>query len=144
MERNGIGWKELKTFNGVHAVKIERSIHEASQPLAETLIDFALGEIYSRTELGRYERKLMILGILPIFGGADPQLPVHLNAALNVSLFADGFITSLNSFYLNKVHFVNLHFSNSIGQLVALQYPEQLNSLTIIASMAWKIKLLRT
>lgn len=251
MQRHSIGWKELKVINGEQAVKTVNNIRETSQPLADALTDFAFGEIFSRAELARYERELITIGMLAALGGAEPQLRVHLNAALNVgvdpdelialaehvtlyagfpralnlleetkrvltarglslpfsttrlsmgdhetlvtdtggdlpvivlvhalgldrrmwrdvipylakdyrvisydlrghghassgsnmtslSVFADDFVALLNSLQLNKVHFVGLSFGGSIGQYVALQYPERLNSLTIIASTAWK------
>ncbi|MEZ2895440.1 alpha/beta fold hydrolase [Providencia rettgeri] len=251
MQRHTIGWKELKAINGESATKTVNTIAATSQPLADALTDFAFGEIFSRAELARHERELSTIGMLAVLGGAEPQLRVHLNAALNVgvdpdelialaehvtlyagfpralnlleetkqvltdrglslpfstarhfmgdhetlvtdtggdlpvivlvhalgldrrmwrdvipfltkdyrvisydlrghghaasgsnlsslSVFADDFVALLNSLQLNKVHFVGLSFGGSIGQYVALQYPERLNSLTIIASTAWK------
>lgn len=251
MQRHTIGWKELKAINGESAAKTVNTIAAISQPLADALTDFAFGEIFSRVELARHERELITIGMLAALGGAEPQLRVHLNAALNVgvdpdelialtehvmlyagfpralnlleetkqvltdrgcslpfsttrhsmgdhetlvtdtggdlpvivlvhalgldrrmwrdvipfltkdyrvisydlrghghaasgsnmsslSVFADDFVALLNSLQLNKVHFVGLSFGGSIGQYVALQYPERLSSLTIIASTAWK------
>lgn len=251
MQRNTIGWKELKAINGEQAITIESNIRETSQPLADALTGFAFGEIFSRAELGRHERELITIGMLAALGGAESQLRVHLNAALNIGVdpdelialaehitlyagfprslnllketkqvlknrglslpfyttrqpmgdhetlvtdtggdrpvivlvhalgldrrmwrdvipylvqdyriisydlrghghaasslnmtnlqvFADDFITLLDSLQLDKVHFAGLSFGGSIGQYVALQHPERLKSLTIIASTAWK------
>lgn len=251
MQRSAIGLKELKAITGEQALTIESNIRETSQPLADALTGFAFGEIFSRAELGRTERELITIGMLATLGGAEPQLRVHLNAALNVGVdpdelialaehamvyagfpralnllgetkqillnrgfslpfsttrhfigdhetlvtdtggdrpvvvlvhslgldrrmwrnvipylakdyrvisydlrghghaasspnmknlmvFADDFITLLDSLKLDKVHFAGLSFGGSIGQYVALQYPERLKSLTIIASTAWQ------
>lgn len=251
MQRSAIGWKELKAVNGERATIIESNIRETSLPLADALTGFAFGEIFSRTELGRNERELITIGMLATLGGAEPQLRVHLNAALNIGLdpdelislaehttlyagfpralnllgetrhilmnrgfslpyptkrhfmgdhetlvtdtggdrpivvlvhalgldrrmwrnvipylakdyriisydlrghghaasspnmtnlsaFADDFITLLDSLKLDQVHFAGISFGGSIGQYVALNYPERLKSLTIIASTAWK------
>lgn len=251
MQRNKIGWKELKAINGEQASETARNIREISQPLADTMLDFAFGDILARAELGRHERELVTVGILAALGGAEPQLRVHLNGALNVgvdsdelialaehvmpyagfpralnllretkqvltdrgfalpypterhllkdhetlvtdtggdlpvivlvhalgldrrmwrdviphlvkeyrvisydlrghgyaasslneaqlSVFVDDFITLLDSLNIKKARLVGCSFGGSIGQRVALEYPERLESLTVVASTAWK------
>nr|WP_240343960.1 carboxymuconolactone decarboxylase family protein [Paenibacillus sp. SYP-B3998] len=54
--------------------------------LAERIIEFAFGEIYSRTALNPKQRQLVTLGALTAQGGCEPQLDVHLNAAIRVGL----------------------------------------------------------
>lgn len=92
MQRETIGWKELKAINGEQALKIEQHLRETSQPLADALTGFAFGEIFSRSELGRYERELITIGMLAALGGTEPQLRVHLNGALNVGADPDELI----------------------------------------------------
>lgn len=89
MERATIGWKELKAIDGERGVATAARVRETSQVLADALTDFAFGEVFSRAELGRRERELITVGVLAAIGGAEPQLRIHLEAALNVGADAD-------------------------------------------------------
>jgi 4-carboxymuconolactone decarboxylase len=50
------------------------------------VVEFAYGDTYSRPDLEHRQRQLVTIGILAALGGAEPQLTVHVNAALNVGL----------------------------------------------------------
>jgi 3-oxoadipate enol-lactonase len=92
MERNSIGWKELRAIDGERGVKTAAHVRETSPLLADALIDFGFGEVFSRAELGRRERELATVGILAAIGGAEPQLRIHIEAALNVGADPDELI----------------------------------------------------
>lgn len=54
--------------------------------LGKFIIEFAFGDIYTRGELNLQERELITLSSLLTAGGCEPQLTVHINAALNVGI----------------------------------------------------------
>ncbi|WP_312976602.1 carboxymuconolactone decarboxylase family protein [Corynebacterium sp.] len=53
------------------------------------------GEIYARPGLAPRDRQLVTLGMLTALGGCEPQLEVHVNAALNVGLSSEEIIEAL-------------------------------------------------
>jgi len=54
--------------------------------LGRYIVEFAFGDIYSRPGLSLRERELATVAVLTALGGREPQLRVHLGAALNVGL----------------------------------------------------------
>jgi 4-carboxymuconolactone decarboxylase len=57
--------------------------------LRRYIVEFAFGDIYSRGGLTLRERELATVAMLTAMGGREPQLRVHLGAALNVGLTAE-------------------------------------------------------
>lgn len=92
MERNAIGWKELRAIDGERGVATVALVRETSRLLADALTDFAFGEVFSRAELGRRDRELATVASLATLGGAEPQLRIHIEAALNVGADPDELI----------------------------------------------------
>ena len=54
--------------------------------LGRYIVEFAFGDIYSRDGLSLREREIATVAMLTALGGREPQLKVHLGAALNVGL----------------------------------------------------------
>lgn len=54
--------------------------------LGRYIIEFAFGDIYSRDGLSLREREIATVAMLTVLGGREPQLRVHMGAALNVGL----------------------------------------------------------
>jgi 4-carboxymuconolactone decarboxylase len=54
--------------------------------LGRYIVEFAFGDIYSRKGLSLRDRELATVAALTAMGGREPQLKVHLGAALNVGL----------------------------------------------------------
>lgn len=54
--------------------------------LGRYIVEFAFGDIYSRGGLNLREREIATVAMLTVMGGREPQLRVHLNAALNVGM----------------------------------------------------------
>ncbi|MBV9689254.1 MAG: carboxymuconolactone decarboxylase family protein [Ktedonobacteraceae bacterium] len=54
--------------------------------LGRYIVEFAFGDIYSREGLSLRDREIATVAILTALGGREPQLKVHLGAALNVGL----------------------------------------------------------
>lgn len=83
--------------------------------LGRYIVEFAFGDIYSRGGLSLREREIATVALLTSMGGREPQLRVHLNAALNVGLSYEeieevilqtvpyaGFPTAINALNLLK------------------------------------------
>ena len=83
--------------------------------LGRYIVEFAFGDIYSREGLGLREREIATVAALTVMGGREPQLKVHIGAALNVGLTAQeieeiilqtvpyaGFPTAINALTLLK------------------------------------------
>ena len=54
--------------------------------LGRYVVEFAFGDIYSRGVLGLREREIATVAMLTAMGGREPQLRVHVHAALNVGI----------------------------------------------------------
>jgi 4-carboxymuconolactone decarboxylase len=57
--------------------------------LGRYIVEFAFGDIYSRDGLSLREREIATVAMLTALGGREPQLKVHLGAALNVGVTAE-------------------------------------------------------
>jgi 4-carboxymuconolactone decarboxylase len=79
------------------------------------IVEFAFGDIYSRPGLSLRDREIATLAMLAALGGREPQLRVHIQAALNVGLSRQeveeiiiqtvpyaGFPTAINAFNVLK------------------------------------------
>ncbi|MEJ2148765.1 MAG: carboxymuconolactone decarboxylase family protein [Chloroflexota bacterium] len=91
---------------------------EVVEPLGDLgryIVEFAFGDIYSREGLSLREREIATVAMLTAMGGREPQLRVHLGAALNIGLTAEeveeviiqtipyaGFPTAINALTLPK------------------------------------------
>ncbi len=54
--------------------------------LGRYIVEFAFGDIYSRPDLSLREREIATVAILTALGGREPQLRVHMEAALHVGI----------------------------------------------------------
>jgi 4-carboxymuconolactone decarboxylase len=80
------GLRVLQQIDGHAGQRVIDSLADISPELAHQIVSWGFGEIYSRPELAPRDRQLVTLGMLTALGGCEPQLEVHVNAALNVGL----------------------------------------------------------
>jgi len=80
------GMKVLTTIDGDSGQKVIDSLADISPELGHHIVAWAFGDIYDRPGLVPRDRQLITLGMLTALGGCEPQLEVHVNAALNVGL----------------------------------------------------------
>ncbi|UJF36250.1 carboxymuconolactone decarboxylase family protein [Paenibacillus hexagrammi] len=85
-ERFERGWEKLMEVDGEGGKRVVDSLQAVAPDLARYVIEFAFGDIYSREGLTLQQRQLVTLAALTAQGGCEPQLQVHVNAALNVGL----------------------------------------------------------
>ncbi|MEM8810510.1 MAG: carboxymuconolactone decarboxylase family protein [Cyanobacteria bacterium P01_G01_bin.38] len=82
------GWQQLKKIDGEAGEKVIESLKEIAPDLARYVIEFPFGDIYSRPGLDLKSREIATIAALTALGNAQPQLKVHVHAALNVGCTA--------------------------------------------------------
>lgn len=85
-ERYQRGWEKLMEIDGEGGERVIASLQDIAPDLGRYVVEFAFGDIYSRDGLDLKQRQLVTLASLTTQGGCEPQLQVHINAALNVGL----------------------------------------------------------
>lgn len=85
-ERFERGLETLRKIDGEAGQRVLDSLQDIAPELANQIVAWGFGEIYSRPGLVPRDRQLVTLGMLTALGGAEPQLEVHINAALNVGI----------------------------------------------------------
>jgi 4-carboxymuconolactone decarboxylase len=80
------GLKVLRQIDGEAGQQVIDSLADVAPELGHQIVSWAFGEVYDRPVLSPRDRQLVTLGMLTALGGCEPQLEVHINAALNVGL----------------------------------------------------------
>lgn len=85
----------LDAIDGTAGVDVIDALQDISPELGHQVVAWGFGEIYSRPQLEPRDRQLVTLGLLTALGGCEPQLDVHINAALNVGLSPQQIVEAL-------------------------------------------------
>lgn len=83
-ERFEKGWNKIKEIDGGILQKFYRELLEISPDFARQLVQFPFGDVYSRPALDSQKRELAIVSAIAALGHAQPQLKLHLHAAIKV------------------------------------------------------------
>jgi 4-carboxymuconolactone decarboxylase len=94
-ERFDHGMAVLSSIDGESGQKVIDSLADISPELGHQVVAWAFGDMYNRPQLAPRDRQLVTLGMLTALGGCEPQLDVHINAALNVGLKPDEIVEAL-------------------------------------------------
>jgi 4-carboxymuconolactone decarboxylase len=78
------GLRKLSEIDGNAGVRVIESLNDIAPDFARYLIEFPFGDIYSRQGLDLKYREIATVSALTALGNAQPQLKVHIRAALNV------------------------------------------------------------
>ncbi|MEO0408453.1 MAG: carboxymuconolactone decarboxylase family protein [Cyanobacteria bacterium P01_A01_bin.135] len=78
------GWQQLQQIDGHAGEQVIASLQDIAPDLARYVIEFPFGDIYSRPGLDLKSREVATVAALTAMGNAQPQLKVHIQAALNV------------------------------------------------------------
>ena len=89
------GMDVLTRIDGDIGQKVIDSLADVSPELGHQVVAWAFGDIYARPGLAPRDRQLVTLGMLTALGGCEPQLDVHINAALNVGLTPQEIVEAL-------------------------------------------------
>ena len=80
------GLENLRRIDGKGGEAVLESLKEIAPDLRTYIVEFAFGDIYARGGLSLQEREMITLASLLTSGGCEPQLEVHIQAALHVGL----------------------------------------------------------
>ncbi|HBE81004.1 MAG TPA: carboxymuconolactone decarboxylase [Firmicutes bacterium] len=80
------GMEKLSEIDGKGGKEVIASLQDTAPDLGKYIIEFAFGDIYCREGLNLQEREMVTITSLLTAGGAEPQLEVHINGALNVGV----------------------------------------------------------
>ncbi|MGW5458014.1 carboxymuconolactone decarboxylase family protein [Streptomyces sp. NPDC003996] len=94
-ERFVHGLEVLRSVDGEAGQRVIDSLADISPELGHQIVAWGFGEIYDRPGLPPSDRQLVTLGMLTALGGCEPQLEVHVNAALNVGLTPEEIVEAL-------------------------------------------------
>ncbi|NRF95779.1 carboxymuconolactone decarboxylase family protein [Paenibacillus frigoriresistens] len=89
------GWKKLMEVDGKGGERVISSLQDIAPDLGRYVVEFAFGDIYSRPGLDLKQRQLVTIASLTTQGGCEPQLNVHINAALNVGLTPNDIVEAI-------------------------------------------------
>lgn len=89
------GMRVLSGIDGEAGERVVSSLADISPELGHQIAAWGFGDIYSRPGLAPRDRQLVTLGMLTALGGCEPQLEVHINAALNVGLTPEEIVEAL-------------------------------------------------
>jgi len=76
----------LDAVDGAGGQRVVAALADIAPALAHHVVAYGFGDVYNRPGLTPPQRQLVTLGMLTALGGCEPQLEVHVNAALNVGL----------------------------------------------------------
>ena len=76
------GLAKLSEVDGQEGQRIVDNLGD----LGRYIVEFAFGDIYSRPGMGLREREIATVAVLTALGGREPQLRVHMEAALHVGI----------------------------------------------------------
>jgi len=76
----------LDAVDGSGGQHVVAALADIAPALAHHVVAYGFGDVYNRPGLTPPQRQLVTLGMLTALGGCEPQLEVHVNAALNVGL----------------------------------------------------------
>jgi 4-carboxymuconolactone decarboxylase len=89
------GTQVLTRIDGDVGQRVVDSLADISPELGHQIVAWAFGDMYQRPGLAPRDRQLVTLGMLTALGGCEPQLEVHINAALNVGLAPEEIVEAL-------------------------------------------------
>lgn len=89
MNRSEVGWREFARASGGRGPAATERVREASPALADGVGEFIFADIFSRPAMTARERELVTVAVLCALGGAEPQLGLHIPAALECGVDPD-------------------------------------------------------
>lgn len=118
-DRYAQGWQKLRQIDGEVGEKVVAALAPIAPDFGRMLIEFGFCDIYSRPQLDLRAREIATIAALAALGNAQPQLKVHIEAALNVGCTRDeivevfmqmalyaGFPAALNALFAAREVFV--------------------------------------
>lgn len=120
--RYELGLEKLSEIDGRGGEAVIKFLESIAPDLGRYVVEFAFGDIYSRSALSMQEREIITLACLLSAGGCEPQLDVHIGGALNTGISPEqiieiflqcipytGFPRVLNAVFAAKKAFAERH-----------------------------------
>lgn len=120
--RYELGLEKLSEIDGRGGEAVIKSLESIAPDLGRYIVEFAFGDIYSRSALSIQEREIITLACLLSAGDCEPQLDVHIGGALNTGISPEqiieiflqcipytGFPRVLNAVFAAKKAFAERH-----------------------------------
>jgi 4-carboxymuconolactone decarboxylase len=82
--RYSVGLKNLKIIDQEAGERVLESLRDVSPDLGRYIIEYAFGDVYSRSSLDLKSKEIAVVAALTAMGNVEPQLKVHIHGALNV------------------------------------------------------------
>lgn len=89
------GMAMLTQINVAGGEAVLKNLEDIAPDFGRYLIEFPFGDIYSRSGLDLKNREIATIAALTTLGNAQPQLKVHIAAALNVGCTKDEIIETI-------------------------------------------------
>lgn len=86
LARRDRGMEVMRMIDGEQGQAVIDSLADISPALGHHILAYGFGDVYGRPGLDARSRQLLTLGMLTALGGCEPQLKVHIGAALNVGI----------------------------------------------------------
>lgn len=83
-DRFAKGYEKFLSVDGKGGLKAVEDLKELVPELERYLVEYPFGDVYSRPGLDTGTRELASIAALTAMGGCEPQLRVHIHAALNL------------------------------------------------------------
>ena len=83
LARRERGLEVARSIDGEAAQAVIDSLADISPALGHHIAAFGFGDVYARPGLEPRSRQLVTIGVLTALGGCEPQLRIHIGAALN-------------------------------------------------------------
>ncbi|MEW5737166.1 MAG: carboxymuconolactone decarboxylase family protein [Thermodesulfobacteriota bacterium] len=80
------GWDKLMSIDTEAIRRVVDAMEGVAPDLARFVVEFPYGDVFSRPGLALRSREMITVAALCALGNAEPQLKVHMNAALNVGV----------------------------------------------------------
>lgn len=80
------GWETLQNIHSTMGKSVMESLQDVSPDLANFIIEFPYGDLYSRPGLDLKSRQIATIAGLTALGYAVPELKPHIQAGLNIGL----------------------------------------------------------
>ena len=85
-KRFKVGWEKLKELDDKQGDRLIDGLKDIAPSMVNYIIEFAMGDIYTREGLSLKERELLTICSLTTLGDTAPQIKVHVRCALNIGI----------------------------------------------------------
>jgi 4-carboxymuconolactone decarboxylase len=89
------GMQTLRRVSGGSGAAVVESLKDIAPDLGRFIIEFSYGDVISRSGLAEKTKELATIAMCTALGTAQPQLAVHIHAALNVGATAEEVVETL-------------------------------------------------